>query len=693
MLEHRYGVISREKRHRLQAGKGIKKNGMYIHDRASSFESLPPGPDPKSVAKSIHQYLPRLTKRGTLFRATQATVDQRHEEFCALIEAFFREGVPTLIQELREDSFIRDFFGYWRRDHDLGAKKGLQRPKTAPADAISNGSFISSMFSTSSISLSQSHAAPASPFPPHASRLPSLRRRPKTADSSVASSDVGSTFSVSTLVPPTRSPPPSAPGRMVTSSRDSPTSEDERHTLQRKISPSSSTSSGPLSPSLTSSSSTVSSRRRVNPHRAKSSSPRAETFNVTSDFPLFLSSSTRDLLPSQRPPHSPNYARPGLGTLPEDGEPPPCPRRQKDTSVNVDYNRKCAVWQDTDELSSSDGDVLEHELLTPVDGAVFHMAVGKSISSSSLQSSSALSSSSLQSHRSSWRTSSEHAAPHLADADDSHIEIDFPIITSGDSFHPISPPTSGSSLTLCREDLSRRRRSLSQPMPYIPSVPTDVDGEEGEWSDHGEDIMEAYFGGPDPFFTASVEDPLAYDGVSSECSHDFPYDPPDSPSVVSFPTPRQKVSYIKGAPSAFHHHWERDSLSPPLSPQTPSTATSSFLSAAPADETLVVKAVLDDAIVVFRVERDASFAELRQRVHEKFARSEGMSLHDAFVLAYVPPSAAGGGWKRVSTVSSMSTGSADLARAVPLESEDEWAHAVASCGSKVTIRVGYGTNP
>jgi len=268
------------------------------------------------------------------------------------------------------------------------------------------------------------------------------------------------------------------------------------------------------------------------------------------------------------------------------------------------------------------------------------------------------------------------------------MDVDFPIITSGDSFHPISPPTSS------HEVSNRRRRSLSQPLPFTPSVPTDVDGEEGEWSDHGEDIMEACFGGPDPFFTASVEDPLAYDVVSSECSHDFPYDPPDSPSVIGFPTPRQKHSYIEGGPGAFHHRWDRESLSPPLSPQTPSTAISSFPSIA-ADETLVVKAVLDDAIVVFRVERDASLAELRHRVHEKFARSEGMALRDAFVLAYVPPGAAGGGGggKRVSTVSSMSTGSADLARALPLEGDDDWAHAVAGCGSKVTIRVSYGTSP
>ena len=671
---------------------------MYILDRASSFESLPPGPDPKSVAKSIHQYLPRLTKRGTLFRATQATIDQRHKEYSALIEAFFQENVPMLIQELREDKFIRDFFGYWRRDHDLEAKKDRQRPKTAPGDAISNGSFISTFFSTSSVSLAQSHAAqsPASPFPHPTPRLPSLRRRPKTADSSVTSSDAGSTLSVSTLISPKRSPPPSAPARMVTSFRDSPTSEDEHRTLERKTSPPPLTSSPPLSPSLTSSSGTVSSRRRVHSHRAKSSSPRAETFNVTSDFPLFLSSSTRDLLPSHRPPHSPTYVGPELGTLPEDREPPPCPRRQKDSSVNSDAakrNRDCVVWHDSDELSSSDGDVLEHELLTPIDGAVFHLAVGKSMSRSSLQSNFALSNLSLQSRRSSssWRTSSEHAASHLADAD---MEIDFPIITSGDSFHPISPPTtSSSSSTLCREVSDHRRRSLSQPLPFTPSVPTDVDDEEEHWSDHGEDIMEAYFGGPDPFFTASVEDPLAYDGVSSECSHDFPYDPPDSPSVTGFPTPRQKASYIEGTPGAFHRPWARESLAPSLSRQTSSSVISSFPSI-PTDETLVVKAVLDDAIVVFRVERDASFAELRHRVHEKFARSEGVTLRDAFVLAYVPPGVGGGGGgKRVSTVSSMSTGSADLARALPLENEEDWAIAVAGCGSKVTIRVSHGANP
>ncbi|KAF8501551.1 hypothetical protein F5888DRAFT_1599879, partial [Russula emetica] len=158
LMETRYGAMSREKIHRLQAGKGVKKNGMYIHDRAASFESLPPGPDPKSVAKELHQCLPKLTQRGTIFGTTQATVDQRQKEFSAFINALFEDNVPSLIKELREDRVIRDFFGHWQRDYDLAVKEGSRRPKTAPFDSVRNMSFISSFFSTSSVSLSTPRA-------------------------------------------------------------------------------------------------------------------------------------------------------------------------------------------------------------------------------------------------------------------------------------------------------------------------------------------------------------------------------------------------------------------------------------------------------------------------------------------------------------------------------------------------------
>lgn len=89
-LEAEYSLMAREKITRLAAGKGVKRDGMYIQsDQAASFDSLPPGPDPQSVARDIHKFIPKLTKKGTLFRASQATVDQRFAEFSAMIHAFF----------------------------------------------------------------------------------------------------------------------------------------------------------------------------------------------------------------------------------------------------------------------------------------------------------------------------------------------------------------------------------------------------------------------------------------------------------------------------------------------------------------------------------------------------------------------------------------------------------------------------
>jgi hypothetical protein len=122
-LETEYSRMARSKKQRLVAGKGVKKNGIYIHDDAASFVSLPPGPDPNSVSLDIHAYLPKLTKKGTLWRASQATIDQRHRELSALIQGLFSPGAPALIHELRQYRIITDFFGFWRRDQDLLRKQ------------------------------------------------------------------------------------------------------------------------------------------------------------------------------------------------------------------------------------------------------------------------------------------------------------------------------------------------------------------------------------------------------------------------------------------------------------------------------------------------------------------------------------------------------------------------------------------
>ncbi len=364
-MENRYGILSRAKRQRLQAGKGVKKNGIYRHDRAASFESLPPGPDPRSVAKDLHQCLPKLSQRGNFFGTSQATVDQRQKEFSAFIKALLGEDVPSLIKELREDRVIKDFFGYWRRDYDIAVKKGGRRPKTAPFDSVRNMSFISSFFSTSSVSLPHPHAD----LPPISPRSASLSQRSHTTDSMLSLPNADSVLSA------TPKSPSSAPARLGSTFRDSVTSDDEDPSFRRKISTSSLNTYGSSPPSSPSSRNTANPIRRALSNQSKSSpSPRSETFNVTADFPLFLSSSTRDLLPTSRPPHSPGYATPGLGTLPEDrvldspvSNTPPTLHSRRDFPVNPErVNRNVVIWPDTDEVSSSEGDALERFILAHI---------------------------------------------------------------------------------------------------------------------------------------------------------------------------------------------------------------------------------------------------------------------------------------------------------------------------------------
>lgn len=701
-METRYGVISRAKIQRLQAGKGVKKNGMYIHDRAASFESLPPGPDPKSVAKDLHGCLPRLTQRGTFFGATQATVDQRQKEFSAFIDALFEENVPSLIKELREDRVIRDFFGYWRRDYDLAAKEDGhgRRPKSAPFDSVRNMSFISSFFSSSSVSLSPPRAdLPQAPITP---RSPSLFQRSHTPDSTLSLPDADSVLSTK--------PPSSAPARLGSTSHGRATSDDEGPSVGPKVSTSFSNPYGPSPPSSPlshSTASTTSTFRRTHSNRSKSSpSPRSETFNVTSDFPLFLSSSTRDMLPTSRPPHSPSYGTPGLGTLPEDSVLDSSVsnahltlRGRADFPINTKRaHRNVVILPDTDEVSSSEGDVLEGELLTPVDGADFNMFVGRSTSCSSPPPSSTLSDFSSQSDGSSWRTSSEQTWPSSASSNDSEsaIEIDFPHTACSDSFAQLegslSPPTASSSISTLRGSVhARRRRSLSQPLPVDSSIPTDV-GEE-EWSDQGEDLMEAYLGGSQSIFAPNVRDSLSnYDDVPSDFPLDIPDDALDSSSVISFSTSRERIPSAYGPPRALHRPRPSGTTTltrPPSSRPSRTMSISSSRSAA-RDGALVVKAVLDDAKVVLRVQCDATLTELRQRVLEKFSQAEGMLLRGKFELSYLSPFVGGAGKNRTSTISSMSTtsvASVDWTSALPLRNESDWATAVASCGSKITLRV------
>jgi hypothetical protein len=150
-LEEEYGPAAREKKKRLAQGKGVKGfDGLYKKDQASSFESLPSGPDPHSVALDIHEHLPTLTRKGTIFRASQVTIDRRQAELIAFIRALFSDDMPALIKEIRDTSVVSDFFGFWRSDFDFAAES--QSSMTFRRKSLTNSVFSSYFSSHPSLS-------------------------------------------------------------------------------------------------------------------------------------------------------------------------------------------------------------------------------------------------------------------------------------------------------------------------------------------------------------------------------------------------------------------------------------------------------------------------------------------------------------------------------------------------------------
>ena len=139
-------------------GKGVKGfNGLYKKDLASSWESLPSGPHPNSVAQDIHEHLPTLSRRSTVFRPSQATIERRQAELILFVQALFSNDMPTLIKEIRVSSDVSSFFGFLRRDFEFA--EAAQKSRTVPQNSLTNSVF-SSYFSASHPSLPSSDATP-----------------------------------------------------------------------------------------------------------------------------------------------------------------------------------------------------------------------------------------------------------------------------------------------------------------------------------------------------------------------------------------------------------------------------------------------------------------------------------------------------------------------------------------------------
>lgn len=118
-LESEYERMARVKRTHLESAKGSKKKaGLYKHaEKASSFESLPTGPDPKSIAVDVHKYIPALSKKGAVFKENPRLVQLRQYEIRQFLPALLGSDLPMLLSQIQESQEVVDFFSQFSTCH------------------------------------------------------------------------------------------------------------------------------------------------------------------------------------------------------------------------------------------------------------------------------------------------------------------------------------------------------------------------------------------------------------------------------------------------------------------------------------------------------------------------------------------------------------------------------------------------
>ncbi|KAI0749668.1 hypothetical protein C8Q80DRAFT_1269512 [Daedaleopsis nitida] len=781
ILESEYALMARQKRSRLAAGKGVKKNGVYIQsDQAASFESLPPGPDANSIAKDIHPLIPRLTKKGTLFKASHSTIEQRGREFQALIHALFQDDVPMLVKELRETRLVRDFFGYWRRDLDHDRKRQSLSSKGPTNTRHSVASSVFSMyFSASTLSLHQ----PNNAFADLPRRDEPRRRSTGRVPANYAHSD--SSASTMSVASSSRGPPPHSPASQP---QDLTFFVSERGSLALNIVDDDERAEYINTP--------LSAPARVHPH--------PWTRDPDSPFPshdeeIFAMPDTAK--PRQEP--GAGEFHHGLQALPEDSELVPASpanvtasqhseieevprvpaRRPRNNSCPDRTNRQCLFipaeqprGAQTGGLSVLDGLHLDttNSLRvppargmrpSPVEGDHAGPRSPTTASSSSRTSSVALSNFSYctdQSSRSSWRTSiaseksytqsfatsfangscaefdrqsqysfatsfangscadfdrgrtARHSIASLASATSSGRQT---ALDRRDSMTTLSSFLSDLSLDSSMMGLSvtpppsgSLRRSLSAGSRRPTSILATLGGQE-DWYEQQEDLLDAYFYDPGMHATMPpmrLEErprtPLTIPAHGqAPTPQSFRMELAAPPTPDRFPKPFQNRP-----PGQFHLPWSQPSTPIPC-PARPSTSggivsipsspgTISSAGSPPGSpqsttvESITLKAVLQESIVLLRISRTAPLEELRTRLRDKFAVQEGVQLSSAFAIGWAPqaggPRAGGGMHGRPRSNSASSVGSMNPHALRYVYEESEWRAAVAACaGGKMTIRL------
>ncbi|PCH42072.1 hypothetical protein WOLCODRAFT_137675 [Wolfiporia cocos MD-104 SS10] len=688
MLESEYALMARTKRARLAAGKGVKKNGIYVRaDAAASFESLPPGPDARTIAKDIHEIVPRLTKKGTFFRAGPATIAQRSKEFKDMIEALTADDVPMLIRELREARVVRDFFGYWRRDRDLVRKASDARPASAGSAAdlarASTTSAFSMYFSSSTASVPLTMPMSAPP-------------RPRVMSSSSGSTSASSGDA---------------------HARGLPFSVSDRGSLALTLSPLADDAGAvDVPPGPRSATSRIPSIRwtrraqgRDGAHGAEEKE-KDEAYAHVEEVPVLLARGL-GALPEEREAEAESQLAAALGDVVLAAGPPPRPPETRGgrTANCIVFSPMQEEEEEEEEeegagheYGEEDGSAEEGYALPAVldtDSAQYSQAdsaspVTPGTSRPPSMAPSTLTFSELgEFDRADWRMSSLSAdslvagfgAPSCAPARNGHgyraSIATMNSLVSGASVDAVlprrwSPPpvagAGGSAEPAHRTQPGGARRPPSA-LSIVPPPPLHALEDEVEY-DPQEELLDAYFYDP------SMRSASPADSAQSHACDSLGFPRPPS----SVPAARQ-----------FHLPWSEPGSAPdsPARPGSASTSVTSPTSLSGGHETITIKAMLNDSIVLLRAGLATPLAEVRERLRDKFARQEGVPLPETFVIGYVPQgerARQGSGRARSNSCSTVGTENVNLLRFV--SSDEEWQTAVAGCAAKLTIRV-FHTRP
>ncbi|PPQ90793.1 hypothetical protein CVT25_012113 [Psilocybe cyanescens] len=586
-LEQEYRRSAREKKIRLQQGKGVKSfNGMYKQDMASSWESLPPGPDPNSVAQDIHGYLPKLSKKGTLFRASQATIENRQKEFRHLVETLFSDEMPALVQEIRASTIVTDFFGLWRRDYDI-----LESSKQGQRNSLTSSVF-SSYFSASSPSLSGRSTVTTS--------TPRKRVSSSASSTSTSSSDVPD----GSLCPSSR--------RSSIRSNDTALAHRPR---RRPLSSTSSDSSSIHSDGSSDSCSTTS----TNPAIVAEASIGFGHNPESHDRP----SSILEILPEERE----------LLSKSSDGYlPVPVPRRTKASLMERKANRCFSIV----------GHPLDrHDESEPPRPSI----------------------------RESWQTTSSMDSnadallegiglmlPHKIKEQKYRASVaSISTFMTTDSAEAVIPSEKR------RSNQSRLRISTPLSLSDFEIYSDDADADEDCTS-----ILDA-FPHPNTYHSEQHDHrpatPTSY------------HDSSESPSTPS--TPDSIQSSFNRPPSPVP-----STASSTVSTTFSVSTTSSSLSPG---TSISIKAAFNSSIILLRVSRETTLADIRQRLYNKFVGQEGVPLSKSFDIIFVPAAQSSPTKDRSSSIS---VSSMDLMDLFFIHSDDEWQELISTTsGSKVNLRI------